>query len=205
MLKSTIHNLKNDATQKNMIVNFFIPLLDLKGKEIIQRSALKEGDNPEKNAEVIEEAQNGQTLKVQKIILTLSDVVGDALNRFIQEPPKPVGQVDYRELSNSVNKLLSSGKPKVKKEDLSSVRNAVAKLQAAQAIINEKTNATLKGKDLLMLAKLTASIYSSEEAIELTKEQVEFIIKAIDKTNNGMMIMRVCELLDPKDKLNVLS
>ena len=186
----------------NKNINFYIPLLSLKNENIVHSSPLKGGDTPNKNAEVGEETQSGRTIKVQKTTLMLNDVIGDALNRFIQEPPKPVGQVDYRGLSNSINTLLSSKKPKVKREDLLSVSKAVNKLQADQAVINKKTNETLKGRDLLMLARLANKIYLSEEAIELTETQVNFIIKAIDMTNNGLTIMRVCDLLSCDDGLS---
>ena len=188
-----------------ILSDFNQPLLNLKGELIEHRFPLKEDEEPREGARVETESQNGKEFKVQYVTLMLSNVVGDALDRFIQEPPKPIGQVDYRELSDSVNKLLSSKKPKVKQEELLPVRNAVLKLQSAQARILEKSNAVLSGKTLLMLARLASSIYTSERDIKLTTEQVEFIIKAVDKTNNGMIIMRVSELLDPDDKLNVLS
>jgi len=185
--------------------NFNQPLLDLKGEIIEHRFLLKEGEKPKEGARVEEEEQNGNKFKVQYVTLMISNVVGDALDRFTQEPPKPVGQVDYNELSDSLNKLLSTKKPKVKREDLVSVSKAVNKLQSAQALINEKTNALLGGKKLLMLARLAQEIYLSETEVSLNEEQIEFILKAVDKTNNGTIILHVNELLDPNDKLDVLS
>lgn len=186
-------------------VNFNQPLLNLKGEKIEHRFPLKEGEEPIAGARVEDESQNGQEFKVQYVTLMLSSVVGDALDVFTREPPKPVSQVDYRELSDSVNKLLSSKKPKVKQEELLPVRKAIVKLQAAQALINKKTNALLGGKKLLMLTRLAREIYLSKEGVSLNEEQVKFILKAIDKTNNGTIILRVSELLDPNDELDVLS
>lgn len=174
------------------------PLLNLKDEKIEHRFPLGEDEEPKKGARVETESPNGREFKVQYMTLMLSSVVGDALDRFIQEPPKPVGQVDYRELSISLNKLLSSKKPKVKREDLKEVSTAVNKLQTAQRNINEATHAQLSSKDLLMLARLTQNIYLSEGDVELTQEQIDFIVKAVNKTNNGMIIMRVHDLLGVK-------